>query len=279
MADRRDVSRGVHAGAEVTGIATATVSALGTPPIVRTDDHRYIYGGKTYPGVTNVLKVIDKSDALMAWAARNTAEAAIALARDVDERLMSALEKLIETVGEDGAIKAMTSRSTWKRDEAAHLGTKVHAYADDLVNGRPIPVLEGAQKAYVEQYAKWWEAAGWTIRTTEAVVLHETHGYGGTLDLLCRDIDGKTVLADIKTGKGIYREAVLQLAAYGGAELLQTPGFQLYPMPAVDRYAILHVTAEGVREVEVNVGTLERLAWAACLDLYAWHTATKGKRL
>lgn len=251
-------------------------------PIIRTDDHRYLYGGKEYPGVTNVLKVIDKSDALMAWAARNTAEAALNLlkSRAQDGPIdTNGLDYLVMQVGEAGAVRALTARASWKRDEAAHLGTRVHGYADDLVNGRPIPPLEGAQKAYVEQYAKWWESAGWTIRTTEAIVLHDTHGYGGTLDILARDRDGLTVLADIKTGKAVYAEAQLQLTAYGNAELIQTPGMQLYPMPKVDRYAVLHVTADGVREVEVNVGTLELLAWGACLDLYGWHKTTKGKRL
>lgn len=256
-----------------------------TPPIIRTDDHRYLYGGKEYPGVTNVLKVIDKSTALMAWAARNTAEAALALVteptdkEDVTGVNAGPLISLLNAVGRDGAVKALTARANWKRDEAAHLGTMVHAYADDLVNGRPIPELQGSQDAYVKKYAEWWAAAGWTVRTTEAIVLHELHGYGGTLDLLCRDRDGRTVLADIKTGKGVYSEAVLQLAAYGNAGVIQTPAGQMFPMPAVDRYAILHVTAEGVREVEVNIGTLELNAWGACLDLYAWTKTTKGKRL
>jgi hypothetical protein len=103
--------------------------------------------------------------------------------------------------------------------------------------------------------------------------------YGGTLDILARDRDGRTVLADIKTGKAVYSEAVLQLTAYGEAEMIQTPAGQLFPMPAVDRYAILHVTADGVREIEVPVGVLERVAWAACLDLFTWKETTKGRRL
>ena len=49
-----------------------------TPAITRDRWHRYTYEGITYPGVTSVLRVLDKSDALMAWASRNTAEAALA---------------------------------------------------------------------------------------------------------------------------------------------------------------------------------------------------------
>jgi hypothetical protein len=48
------------------------------PAITRDPYHRYTYEGQTYPGVTSVLRVPDKSDALRAWASRNTAEAALA---------------------------------------------------------------------------------------------------------------------------------------------------------------------------------------------------------
>ncbi len=255
-----------------------------TNAITRSTDHQYTYAGVTYPGVTSILKVIDKSDALMAWAARQTAEAAVDMAtRDVEEdkeSYITALNHLVNTVGREGAVKALTSRSSWKRDEAAALGTAVHGYADDHINGRPIPEdLPAIQRDYVTVYEDWWKAAGWTVRTSEAYLVHTAHGYGGTLDLLCRDRDGRTVLADIKTGKGVYSEAVLQLAAYGNAELIQTPAGDLFPMPKVDRYAILHVTKDGVREIEVSIGALELLAWGAAIDLYQWHRTVKGKRL
>ncbi len=245
-------------------------------PISRSTDHQYTYAGVTYPGVTSILKVIDKSDALMSWAARQTAEAAIG----IESMHIGSLAQLIDKVGTEGAIKALTARKDWKRDEAAALGTAVHGYADDHINGRPIPEdLPAVQRDYVTVYEDWWKAAGWTVRTSEAYLVHTAHGYGGTLDLLCRDRDGRTVLADIKTGKGVYSEAVLQLAAYGNAELIQTPAGDLFPMPAVDRYAILHVTKDGVREIEVSIGALELLAWGAAIDLYQWHRTVKGKRL
>jgi hypothetical protein len=253
-----------------------------TNAITRSIDHQYTYNGVTYPGVTSILKVIDKSDALMSWAARQTAEAALDMfyLTDPEKDVLTPLEVLVSTVGRQGAIKALTSRSSWKRDEAAALGTAVHGYADDHINGRPIPDdLPAVQRDYVTVYEDWWKAAGWTVRTSEAYLVHTAHGYGGTLDLLCRDRDGRTVLADIKTGKGVYSEAVLQLAAYGNAELIQTPAGDLFPMPAVDRYAILHVTKDGVREIEVSIGALELLAWGAAIDLYQWHRTVKGKRL
>lgn len=248
--------------------------------ITRSADHMYTYEGQTYRGVTGVLSVIDKSGPLMTWSAKQTAEAAI------DMMESEALAQLVATVGREGAIKALSSRANWKRDEAAALGTEVHNLADLVVRGQPTPSMNETTRKRVLCYAAWWKASGWTLRTSEALLVSPTGGYGGTLDLLARDRDGCTVLADIKTGKAVYNEAVLQLTAYGDAEFIQPPVDNLlvetprvFTMPKVDRHVILHVTAEGVREVEVTVGTLERIAWMACLDLATWRDSVKGKRL
>jgi hypothetical protein len=252
------------------------------PKIQRSADHRYTFNGVTYPGVTSVLKVIDKSDALMAWAARQTAEAAIGMLSPEYGNETAPLVMLMSTVGPEGVVKALTSRSSWKRDEAAQLGTDVHDLADQLMRGLSPEIPDHARK-HVQNYADWLASAGWTLRASEAMLVNPEWGYGGTLDLLAYDRDGKTVIADIKTGRSVYREAVLQLTAYSEAQYLQREEHgqtQVFTMPRPDRYVILHVTADSpVREVEVNVGALEKVAWGACLDLYQWTEATKGKRL
>lgn len=261
--------------------------------ITRDAAHRYTYEGITYPGVTTILGALDKSGPLMGWAARETATAAIRLFSD------GSLASMLNSVGDEGTIKALTSRSAWTRDTAAQLGTSVHALADLVVHGKDLPAMTDTERLRVEHYARWWEASGWTVRLSEAMVVNPSqdrdkdlvstgnwNGWGGTFDLLARDQDGRTILADIKTGKAVYKEAVLQLAAYGMASLVQpavenvlTETPKVYPMPVPDRYVILHVTAKGVREVEVNVGTPERMAFLACLDLYHWIESMKGKKL
>jgi len=254
------------------------VTILMPRAISRDANHVYTYDGKRYPGVTTILKVLDKSDALMSWAARQTAEAAVGMMTGPDP-LYWPLATLQNTVGNEGVIKALTARSSWQRDQAAQLGTDVHKMADDHVSGRALPeTLPAAITDRVQAYAAWWAAAGWTLRASEAMLVHQVFGYGGTIDLLCRDRDGRTVLADIKTGKGVYREAILQLTGYGMAELIQTDA-GLFTMPEIDRYVILHVTDKGVREIELSIGTLERIAFGACLDLHQWTESVKGKKL
>ncbi len=250
---------------------TAEVTFAGTlPAIQRTQDHRYGYNGQWYPGVTDILKVIDKSGALMTWAARQTAEAALTLD----------LPALRLSVGDLGAVAAMTARANWTRDEAASLGSAVHNLADQLVKGVPLSVESPLAHEYAKQYADWWAASGWRLRLSEAVVVHPDVGYGGTFDLLAYDRDGRTVLADIKTGKAVYKEAILQLTAYGMAPLVSPMGSdKVYPLPIPDRYAVIHVTKDGVREVCIDVGQAERMAFLDCVDLHRWLASVKGKTL
>lgn len=238
--------------------------------ITRSIDHQYTYEGKTYPGVTGILKVLDKSGPLMAWAARQTAEAFIATIDDIPD--------LLAAVGPEGVVKAMTSRSAWKNDEAKDLGTDVHDIADRINRGEDTGPMAPSVAERVEHYRSWLAASGWDVKISEAYLVEPDLGYGGTLDILARDADGRSVLADIKTGKGVYRETVLQLAAYGMAKYIQPVGAtKVFTMPAVDRYAILHVTASGVREIEVPIGDVDRIAFTACLNLSAWSQAQKGR--
>lgn len=240
--------------------------------ITRSIDHRYTYEGRTYPGVTGILKVLDKSGPLMSWAARQTAEAFVATIDDIP--------RLIENIGPEGVIKAMTSRSAWKNDEAKDLGTEVHEIADRINRGEP-RALDGLTltvRARVQHYMDWLEASGWDVKISEAYLVEPFLGYGGTLDILARDRDGRAVLADIKTGKGVYRETVLQLAAYGMAKRIQPVGAPSdYPMPTVDRYAVIHVTATGVREIEIPIGDADRTAFIAAMTLTEWSDAQKGR--
>jgi hypothetical protein len=267
--------------------------------ITRDAAHRYTFEGVQYPGVTSILDVLDKSFPLMTWAARETATAAVNMATREERDALTALDVLILETGKAGAIKALSSRANWTRDEAAQLGTEVHALADKLVRGIPLDFMTPTQRLRVEHYAKWWEqllAGGAKLRLSEAMVCRPNDpdnpqsGWGGTFDLLYYDADGCTVLADIKTGgkwgRKAYESEILQVTAYGLAKwvqpavenvLTETP--KVYPMPMPDKYKLIHVTAEGCKPIDVDVTVRERMAFLACLVLYHWVESQKGKRI
>lgn len=282
---------------------TAPTFAPVVGPITRSADHRYTdkATGITVPGVTGILDIIDKSYPMMTYAAKQTAEAMLAmLPKEIPESMYSAdipLLRLLDAVGPEGVKKAVTSRSAWQRDEAAQLGTEVHDLADKLVRGIPPPdTMTDTQRKRVEHYAKWWESelqSGSTLRLSEAMVLRPAdditgYGWGGTFDLLYRDPDGCTVLADIKTGgkwgRKAYESEILQVTAYGLAKYVQpavenllTDTPQIFLMPLPDKYKLIHVTGEGCKPIDVDVTTRERMAWLAALELYNWREGLKGK--
>ncbi len=255
--------------------------------ITRSADHRYTDTdtGITHPGVSDIISVVGASfDAASGYGAKHAAMAAI--------RLLDELPKMVETLGEEGARKAISSKTSWGPDPSGSiLGTAVH----DLVSRYLMGEVPGAipltppQAIRLLHFTRWWEASGWTLRLSEAMVLNkgsvDGRGWGGTFDILAYDPDGKTVLADLKTGR-VWPKAILQLTAYGMANVVQpytdnviTDPPKVWPMPRPDRYVILHLTEEGLRPIEVNIGMAERMAFTAALDIWHWEQSMKGVRL
>jgi len=69
----------------------------------------------------------------------------------------------------------------------------------------------------------------------------------------------------------VYRDHRLQLAAYANAEFIARPSDpERYPVPAITRYGIVHVTDGGTRLYEAAVTPRDWIAFRACLALHAW---------
>ena len=242
------------------------------PAIQRTSDHWYRWTDPVtgiqhnMPGVTGLLNTLWKGHALDAWKDKTIAEAAVALYR----------KGIMDELTDPMAVAAIREAVKEPRMVAARLGSEIHAMAEDLHADRQPEGSELAYK-YASTYWTWWKGSGWRLRLSEAIVVNPSQNYGGTFDLLAYDQDGKTVLADIKTG-GVWREAILQLTAYGLCPLVSPMGSdKVYPMPMPDRYVVLDVKPEGVRPIDINVGQAEMMAWADVLDLVKWQNSVKGK--
>jgi hypothetical protein len=252
------------------------------PGLVMSQDHRYWFNGEgPRPSVTTVLEVLSKP-ALVYWKGQ---EVARAIYRDSKAFFGQAWD-----VGEDQAIKWAMGKADEQRDRAAKLGSSIHLLAD-MVQRAP----EGAEKAvesfrvsdeekpYLEawrRFTAFLEAQGASIVSSEHAVWGE--GYAGTYDLIVQmprnallpnAPDHQLWLVDIKTSKGIYPEYALQLAAYGHAAGIILPNDpKLYPMPKIDRYAVLHLRPDaypqdGYKLIEYPVTERE---YFSALDLYEW---------
>ncbi|MBP5720393.1 MAG: PD-(D/E)XK nuclease family protein [Bacteroidales bacterium] len=112
-------------------------------------------------------------------------------------------------------------------DEAAKTGTLAHAMIQAYLQGMEIDrdqfskiqidLAENSMLSFLE----WKKQHVLEDLYCEMPMVSETMKYGGTIDCYCK-MDGKPVLLDFKTGKAIYEEYFVQLAAY--AMLLREAG-------------------------------------------------------
>ena len=260
-----------------TGVSTEDATTKRTG-LYMSSDHRYWFNGKgPFPSVTTILKVIDKP-ALVSWAKREVAQSAI---RHLDE-----LPGMVAESGGEQAARWLASTPDHRRDTAAQLGSSVHLLADmaSRADGKApegfeipeatIPYLD-AFRGFLKRYSAS------TIVSSEKAIISLSDGYAGTYDLLMR-IEGQLWLIDIKTSKGIYPEYGLQLAGYAHGEFIALPDDpQLYPMPKVERFGILHLRPElyqeGWRLAEFGVTDRDYLAFLAALELHQWQREGRFK--
>ncbi|MBT56576.1 MAG: hypothetical protein CMF72_24650 [Mameliella sp.] len=201
--------------------------------------HGYLLDGTKIEGVTGAIDVLDKP-ALRNWYAEQAAKRAV----DEWDRLT------------DMSVSDRLEYIKWgPRDKvraAALRGTQIHDLGQQLADGGEVDVPD-EHRGPVEAYARWLDK--WDVETiaTETPLVSVTHKYGGTADLWGRvgALDGAVCLLDVKTGKGVYNETALQLAAYRYAELMQPePGVEI-AVPAVDAVYVAHVLPDDVRMLPV----------------------------
>lgn len=115
-----------------------------------------------------------------------------------------------------------------QRDAAAEVGTMAHQMCDawmrepdsmaavDATLAEFHPSPEQAEKARTAfgAFQTWVHSNRAELIPCELPLVSEAHRYGGTPDFLVR-INGKLAMADLKTSNSVYRDYLLQVAAYG----------------------------------------------------------------
>lgn len=196
--------------------------------------------GTPIVSVTTVLQLLGKPN-LLFWSAKIAAE--------------ETARMLIEGLSVEEAVRLGKTAHVTKRDNAADAGIAAHAMAEAFFEGRDPedaldPLLDpdladAARRAYTK-FATWWPNSGYDLVASEQMLVDRDTGYGGTFDMLLRERStGALVVADLKTGKGIYDEVTIQLGAY--ATLARLHGH------AVTKGLVVHAPVEGaLRTVEVE---------------------------
>jgi len=103
--------------------------------------------------------------------------------------------------------------------EEADVGTLAHLMVDADVKGKEIDLgqfsINIAEQAKIchQNFQEWKKRNDFKPVQTEVSLISEEHQYGGTLDIAAM-IDGKLSIADLKTGKDVYEDHIIQLVAY-----------------------------------------------------------------
>lgn len=220
--------------------------------------YRHPVTGELYPSVTNIIGCLDKP-AIPAWAAKEVAKAAW--------RNRSAI---LEAADED-AVVGMLKGAPWKqRDKAADVGSSVHAVADALASDHPLPSYSAEEADYVDAFLRWASDFDVRFAASEVTVFNREDGYAGTYDFLA-DIPGVgRVLGDHKTGKGVYPEVALQLAALRFASEAVVDG-EIVDNLTVDAAVVVHLRPEGYAMHRINAGHEAYETVRALRTVWEWH--------
>lgn len=153
-------------------------------------------------------------------------------------------------------------------DVAARIGTLAHYLVEcDLIGKMPdtseygATEVDKAENALLSYY-EWKKAKKITTIGNEIPLVSEQYRYGGIIDCYC-EIDGNIWLLDFKTGKAIYPEMLIQLAAYH--QLLIENG---YPVGKAKILRIGRDETEGFEERTITDFTLQWEMFKHCLEIY-----------
>lgn len=216
----------------------------------------YTKNKKKYVSVTTIIKTGLNKPALNNWVVKNIADFAMknpeVLALPYDE-----------------GMKVLTTLGTEKRDSAAKLGTSVHNDADHTSKGTVNKsIIPEEATPFIDSFTRFCSDYQPVPLYTEAEVYSDRYEYAGTLDAIY-EIGGKVYVCDLKTGRRIYEEVALQLAAYRNADYILL-GRKEIPMPKIDGAIVLHLRPDKYQAKKVQSGPEVFDAFLACYDMYNW---------
>lgn len=153
-------------------------------------------------------------------------------------------------------------------DEAAAVGTLAHQMVQDHLQRKPTVTtsysqlqIDLASNSFLS-YLKWEEGHKVEPIICEVPLVSEKRKYGGTVDCYCI-LDGVPTIVDFKTGKAVYDEYFVQVAAY--KELLIEHG---HPVEQIKILRIGRDETEGFEERTVTDSRDYFSIFENLLDIY-----------
>ena len=227
--------------------------------------HSYTLDGQRLPGVTTVLDALRKKG-LEEWMGNVTAAYAVDHWPELDSMPPTARLDVFR-------------RARWEaRDSAALVGTEVHHYAHAIRDGAGVevpPRLLGP----VTAVARFLDRFRVEPVMAERPVFHPAHGWAGTFDLLA-GMGGTLWLLDWKTGRRVYPETALQLAAYAHAAHAVTEAGAIIDWERPERAGAVHITADSAELLPIDWAVTDEayLVFRYTVMVSAWSERVSAAR-
>jgi ATP-dependent exoDNAse (exonuclease V) beta subunit len=195
------------------------------------EKHLYFFNGDVIPGVTTVKeKSLPTPFFLTAWKVKVAIEHLLESLSSVDLPVGKMTKKAL-----DASVKAAKGAGKKKAKEAADIGTLIHDYAEQFesvgkINDelrKKIISSKDSSKIYscIKKFRRWLRQNHDKVIKHEEICASVLYKFGGKFDRLAVR-NGRIVLSDYKTSKGIYDEMFIQLGGYAIA-ILEWFGIQV----------------------------------------------------
>ena len=229
------------------------------PTMMRQGLRLYQIGEMQLPGVTSILNSLAKPQ-LQYWAANTVAQCAIDELGKVADWVINDNEKTAYDF-----LKRAPSRDSGPK---AQLGTDVHDAIEKINLNEDLGRVHPDVEPFIEVYRKFLKDFDVGILEAEATI-YKKDLYAGTLDMII-DIDGETIVCDVKTGKGIYPPVALQQVAYARADAIYEIDGSERPLPKIDAAAALHLRPEGYVLLPLKIDDEVWSVFEALLRVSKW---------
>lgn len=244
----------------------------------------YTWRGENYWSVTTIIKGGVPTPALLPWGIKAVAEGIVKQRGILAEMLRACETPDACAAGDfcgpcDQTIRWAKSLPYSMRDRAADLGTQIHEWIEAHRLGKPMPKVPAGVQPYLAAFERFLGDFHPDYHMVEASVFNRAQHYAGTLDAIVRlrlplaDQAGQYLL-DAKTGRGVYPEVGLQLAAYRHAEFVGAPDGSEQEMPPTDGGLVLHLSPVGYRLIEVRCDDEIFRAFLYCREVFRFVTET-----
>ena len=228
--------------------------------------------------VTNILDGGIAKPGLVHWAAIEVARCALAN-----------LPPLVRGRGGDAreeAFQWLRRAAERKRDEAAEFGGLMHDHVEARILGTPTPRPTDEQRPFIAAFDRFLDEHQPQFEATEMTVANPGDRWAGRLDAIGTlprlGPDLQTI--DWKTGRKVYDEAALQLAAYRRAKCgWLNDGTKVQP-PATTGGVVVHIRPDvhektgGYRLYRTDTSDDVYASFLAARDVAIGWTRRKKKR-